>query len=99
MTNGRLRHSESQKTLPYPHMNRISIIALLLFAVGGSAADRPDIIYILADNLDYGDLGCYGQETLNTPAIDRMAESKAFFKVTGNWFELDSEVLYTNFIT
>lgn len=74
MTNGRLRHSEFQKTLPYPHMNRISIIALLLFAVGVSAVDRPNIIYILADNLGYGDLGCYGQETLNTPAIDRMAE-------------------------
>ena len=64
----------SGKTLPYPHMNRISIIALLLFAVGGSAADRPNIIYILADDLGYGDLGCYGQETFNTPAIDRMAE-------------------------
>ena len=74
MTNGRLRHSEFRKTLPHPHMNRISIIALLLFAVGVSTADRPNLIYILADDLGYDDLGCYGQETLNTPAIDSIAE-------------------------
>ncbi len=34
---------------------------------------RPNIIYILADDLGYGDLGCYGQETLETPNIDRLA--------------------------
>lgn len=34
---------------------------------------RPNIIYILADDLGYGDLGCYGQTTLSTPNIDRLA--------------------------
>ncbi|MGW8313986.1 MAG: arylsulfatase [Bacteroidales bacterium] len=34
----------------------------------------PNIIYILADDLGYGDLGCYGQEKFATPNIDRLAE-------------------------
>ena len=38
-----------------------------------SAADKPNIIYILADDLGYGDLGCYGQKTLSTPNIDKLA--------------------------
>jgi arylsulfatase A-like enzyme len=47
---------------------------LLLCAIGPIAAtERPNIIYILADDLGRGDLGCYGQKTLTTPHIDRLA--------------------------
>jgi len=35
---------------------------------------RPNIIYIMADDLGYGDLGCYGQKIIQTPRIDRIAE-------------------------
>lgn len=34
---------------------------------------KPNIIYIMADDLGYGDLGCYGQKMIKTPNIDRLA--------------------------
>jgi len=44
------------------------------------AADRPNIVFIIADDLGYGDLGCYGQQKIRTPNIDRMAAEGMRFK-------------------
>ncbi len=38
-----------------------------------ATATPPNIIYIMADDLGWGDLGCYGQQTISTPNIDRLA--------------------------
>ena len=40
---------------------------------------RPNIIFILADDLGYGDLSCYGQEKFQTPNIDRLAKEGVRF--------------------
>lgn len=37
------------------------------------AAEQPNIIFIMADDLGYGDLGCYGQTIIKTPRLDQMA--------------------------
>ncbi len=37
------------------------------------AAERPNVIFILADDLGYADVGCYGQKLVATPSIDRLA--------------------------
>jgi len=41
--------------------------------------DRPNIVFILADDLGYGGLGAYGQQTLLTPHLDRMAREGIAF--------------------
>lgn len=43
------------------------------------AADRPNIIVIMADDLGYGDVSCYGAKAIQTPAIDQLAQEGARF--------------------
>lgn len=45
----------------------------------GKSIRKPNIVYILADDLGYGDLGCYGQDKIETPNLDRMASQGILF--------------------
>ncbi|MGQ9621114.1 MAG: arylsulfatase, partial [Bacteroidales bacterium] len=53
----------------------------LLFSCSGGGKDSvlPNIVYILADDLGYGDLSCYGQKRFSTPNIDRLASEGMLF--------------------
>lgn len=43
-------------------------------ALGQTASSRPNIVYILMDDLGFGDIGCYGQEKIETPHIDQLRQ-------------------------
>ena len=52
----------------------IATIALLLCGQSFAAtADKPNIVFILADDIGYGDFGCYGATKVRTPNVDRLA--------------------------
>ncbi|MBP5628638.1 MAG: sulfatase-like hydrolase/transferase, partial [Bacteroidaceae bacterium] len=40
---------------------------------------KPNIIFILCDDMGYGDLACYGQRYIDTPNIDRLASQGMLF--------------------
>lgn len=62
---------------------KINLKLLTLTAIGCAASsslfaqnfNKPNVIYIMADDLGIGDLGCYGQTRIKTPAIDKLAEN------------------------
>lgn len=58
-------------------LHRIGTYLLVFLLVGGLASfqksTKPNIIYIYADDLGYGELGCYGQAYIQTPHLDQLA--------------------------
>jgi arylsulfatase A-like enzyme len=60
-----------------------AVIAVGFWATGAApcnAAQRPNIVFIIADDLGYGDLSCYGQQKIRTPNLQRLAESGMRFR-------------------
>lgn len=55
---------------------RLGMLSFCLMALAGSAwsqQDSPNIVMIIADDIGWDDMGCYGNEAVKTPNIDRMA--------------------------
>ena len=54
-------------------MNRLILFLVALTASLHAATDRLNVVFIIADDLGWGELGCYGQQKIPTPNIDRLA--------------------------
>lgn len=57
-------------------LNQLTFL-FIIFTLAGfttNVSSNPNIIYIMADDLGYGDLSCYGQKIIQTPNIDQLAE-------------------------
>jgi arylsulfatase A-like enzyme len=58
--------------LRYLHRVMTSVLLGSLWIVASAAAEPPNILFILSDDLSYRELGCYGQQHIETPNLDRL---------------------------
>ena len=68
----------------------VSFLATILFlSMSGtlSAAERPNVVILFADDMGYGDLECYGHPSIRTPSLNRLAADGVRLTsfVTGSW--------------
>ncbi|MBX7207640.1 MAG: sulfatase [Verrucomicrobiaceae bacterium] len=56
-----------------------SCLLISLTGFAGAVSQKPNVILILADDIGYGDLGCYGSKVIATPRLDRMAREGVRF--------------------
>ena len=70
-----MQTAPSQKTF-----QALTILCVFLMTMhspkqsSGQVESKPNIIFIMADDLGYGDLGCYGQKKITTPNIDKLSQ-------------------------
>ena len=50
-------------------------LSLLVQNAYSKVKNKPNIIFIMCDDMGYGDLGCYGQPYISTPNIDKLAKN------------------------
>ena len=63
----------SHPRMPLPRLRSVLLWLMLCVSAVAQPERRPNIIFILADDLGYAELGCYGQKLIQTPNFDRMA--------------------------
>ncbi|GAA4818096.1 sulfatase-like hydrolase/transferase [Litoribaculum gwangyangense] len=63
-----------KKFIQKSKLKTIIILGFSLFFIGVSSQEKPNIIFILADDLGYGDLSCYGAKDIQTPNIDKLGK-------------------------
>ncbi len=62
-----------------PKIQITLLASLAVISCSRKEEPLPNIVYILADDLGYGDLSCYGQQKFSTPNIDRLARDGMLF--------------------
>jgi len=60
------------------HLRTLATCAVILSSVA-VAADRPNIVFLFADDLGWGDLSCYGKQRVKTPRLDQLAKEGTLF--------------------
>ena len=61
-------------------LSRLALLFLLIQSLAFSlGSTKPNVIFIMADDLGYGDLGCFGGEKISTPNVDQLAREGARF--------------------
>ena len=84
-------------------MQRLFVLSACLLGGFTDTAEAqfppPNIVLIMADDLGYGDVGCYGQEVIQTPHIHRLAARAEEIHRLGlvlpesEWVDLDSTIV------
>jgi arylsulfatase A-like enzyme len=64
-----------KKSIQTIRLKWVVMFGFSLFFISVEAQEKPNIIFILADDLGYGDLGCYGAKDILTPNIDKLSEN------------------------
>jgi len=58
----------------------LRLLSVIVLITSASAAEKPNIVFILGDDVGLDDIGCYGSDTHRTPEIDKLAESGLRFE-------------------